>query len=83
MILIYNGPLEMEKWTKEQAKMKSAQEILQRKKDLRDQMYYKDDVDRVMAAYPKVNFRFQISPTKNLPTSFIPIFSTLEETEYL
>ena len=46
-------------------------------------MYYKDDVDRVMAAYPKVNFRFQISPTRNLPTMFIPIFSTLEETEYL
>ena len=46
-------------------------------------MYYKDDVDRVMAAYPKVNFRFVISPTKELPSMFIPIFSTLEETEFL
>lgn len=45
-------------------------------------MYYRDDIDRVIDAYQEVNFRFTISPSENLSSKLIPIFSTIEETEY-
>ena len=40
-----------------------------------------DDVAAIMRAYPDVHFRYLISPSKNLPSSYIPIFVRHEDIE--
>ncbi len=82
MLLCYDGPIELEKWTVEEAKTKTTNQINKRKKALRNAYYYKDDVDRVMEGLPDVHFRYMVSPSIDLPAKAVPIFSTPEEIEF-
>lgn len=44
--------------------------------------WFYNDVARVVRDYPKVNFRYIVSPSEELPSSLVPIFATKEELKF-
>lgn len=45
----------------------------------KDYYYYYEDILRVIAGYPDIDFRFIITPSRDLPSRFFPIYASLEE----
>ena len=45
----------------------------------KDYYYYYEDLLRVIAGYPNIEFRFIVTPTQDLPSRFFPIYATVEE----
>ena len=79
IILCYPGPLGVKHWTYEESKWKTSWDMNNKKKELKDYYYYKEDVERVMKGFPHIKFRHVIAPSTEIPSSYIPIFWTPEE----
>lgn len=82
VILCTPGPIEVKKWTYEEARWKTSWDMNNRKKELKEYYYYKEDVERVMRGFPHIQFRYIMAPSVPIPESYIPIFQTKEEIDY-
>ena len=80
--MCFDSKTEVEQWTIEEARWKTGNQMFQRKEDFNTYYYYYEDILRVIRGYPDVQFRFVVTPSSDLPSSFFPIYATQEEIKY-
>lgn len=60
IILCYPKTIEVQNWTKAEASWKTSWDMKNRKTELKDIYYYKEDVIRVMKGFPHIKFRYVV-----------------------
>ena len=83
VIMCFDKVVTVDEWSKEFHKYKNAFEIYLRKEDLRNFYYYYEDVTRVVAGYPNVQFRHLLTPQVPLNGGWLPIFDGIDQIEFL
>ena len=83
VIMCFDKVVQIEPWTKQEFKYKSAYELFNRKLEYTDFYYYYEDITRVVRGFPHVQFRHLITPRAPLGGGFIPIFDGIDQIKFL
>lgn len=63
ILLCFDKPIDIEPWTYEEAKEKTAKQIYERRKEIKVAYSYLEDVNRVMRHFPHVSYRYVLQPS--------------------